>query len=141
MKKAFTLMELMIVMLIIGIGLMSVTPRIASKSVGQDPKLEFFNTLIKEQWQRSLELSEPVILTGFKGSSNILTHDGESKTIPENSVKEARINMYETRGNEYAVRIYPDGICDYFEIVFNNGDIVESVPLLMTTRYQKKGGK
>ena len=56
MKHAFTLMELMIVMLIIGIGLMGLTPRITSKSVGMDPRLEYLNKLIKEEWERAVEL-------------------------------------------------------------------------------------
>ena len=48
-KKAFTLMEIMIVMLIIGIGLMSLTPKFTSKSVGIDPQLDYLDKLIKAE--------------------------------------------------------------------------------------------
>ena len=82
-KKAFTLMEIMIVMLIIGIGLMSLTPKFTSKSVGIDPQLDYLDKLIKAEWERSIELGQPIVMTGFKGSANILNHDKETKTIPE----------------------------------------------------------
>lgn len=138
MKHAFTLMELMIVMLIIGIGLMGLTPRITSKSVGMDPRLEYLNKLIKEEWERAVELGQPITITGFKGSANLLNHDKQSKTIPDiKEVSEAVINKYITRGNEYAIRIYPDGLCDYFELTLDNGQVIESIPLLMTTRYKE----
>ncbi len=139
MKQAFTLIELMIVMLIIGIGLMSITPRFTSKSVGIDPRLEYLDKLIKEEWARSIELGQPIAITGFKGSANLLNHDKESKTLPDTKeVSEVSINKYEVRSNEYAIRVYPDGFCDYFELTLNDGKIIESIPLLMTTRYKNE---
>ena len=80
-KKAFTLMEIMIVMLIIGIGLMGLTPKFTSKSVGIDPQLDYMDKLIKAEWERSIELGQPIVITGFKGSANLLNHDKETKTI------------------------------------------------------------
>lgn len=136
-KRAFTLIELMIVMLIIGIGLMGVTPKFAAKSVGLDPLLEHFNDLLKTELERSRELQRPVEITGSKGTSNLLNSDMKSENIPGGSeVKNVKINRYETQGNQYKIRIYPDGICDYFEITFSDGRIVESIPLLMTTRFK-----
>ena len=46
-------MEIMIVMLIIGIGLMSLTPKFTSKSVGIDPQLDYIDKLIKAEWELS----------------------------------------------------------------------------------------
>lgn len=136
-KRAFTLIELMIVMLIIGIGLMGVTPKFAAKSVGLDPLLEHFNDLLKTELERSRELQRPVEITGSKGTSNLLNSDMKSENIPGGSeVKNVKINRYETQGNQYKIRVYPDGICDYFEITFSDGRIVESIPLLMTTRFK-----
>ena len=136
-KKAFTLMEIMIVMLIIGIGLMSLTPKFTSKSVGIDPQLDYLDKLIKAEWERSRELGQPIVMTGFKGSANILNHDKETKTIPDiKEVVDAVINRYQTQGNEYAIRVYPDGMCDYFELTLDDGRVIESIPLLMTTRYK-----
>lgn len=135
--SGFTLLELMIVMLIIGIGLMTVTPKLAQKSVGTDDRLEFFDRLLKDHLTRARELGRPVSFTGFKGSANIITHDGKHEEIPNtSSVQEAKVNNYETRGEEYAVRIYPDGLCDYFEITAKDGTVIESVPLLMRARYK-----
>lgn len=139
MKKAFTLMELMVVMLIIGIGLMGITPQITSKSVGVDPRLEYMDKLIKDEFVRAVELGQPIAITGFKGSPNFLNHDKESKTLPDTkNIAEAVINKNLARGNEYAIRVYPDGFCDYFELTLDDGKIIESVPLLMTTRYKNE---
>ncbi len=124
-------------MLIIGIGLMTVTPRLAQKSVGGDDRLEFFDRLLKDHLERAKELGRPISFTGFKGSANIITHDGEHEEIPDtSSVQEAKVNEYETKGEEYAVRVYPDGLCDYFEITTKDGAVIEVIPLLMRTRYK-----
>lgn len=136
-KRAFTLIELMIVMLIIGIGLMGITPRFAAKSVGLDPILEHFNELLKSELERSRELQRPVEITGTRGTANLLNSDMKSENIPNiDEVKTVKINRYETEGNQYKIRVYPDGICDYFEITFSDGRIIESIPLLMTTRFK-----
>lgn len=135
-NKAFTLIELMVVMLIIGVGLMSFTPTIVNRSVATDERLDFFNTLIDDHLVRAIELGRPVLFIGFKGSANIQTHDGKALTIPNTkSIQEAKVNGYETTGLEYAVRIYPDGIVDHFEILDSEDFIIESLPLLMSTRY------
>lgn len=136
-KKAFTLMEIMVVMLIVGIGLMGLTPKFTSKSVGIDSRLDYLDKLIKAEWTRSIELGQPIVITGFKGSAYLLNHDKETKTIPDiKEVVDVIINRYQTRGNEYAIRVYPDGLCDYFELTLNDGKIIESIPLLMKTRYK-----
>lgn len=139
MKKAFTLLELMVVMLILGVGLMTVTPKLAERSVGVDTRLDFFNKLIAEHLVRSREMGRPVAFTGFKGSANIITYDGKHKEIPNTaSVQGSKVNGYETKGEEYAVRVYPDGICDHFELTFKDKAVIESIPLMMVTRYKQE---
>lgn len=124
-------------MLIIGIGLMTVTPKLAQKSIGGDERLLFLDKLLKTHFERALELGRPVSFTGFKGSANIITHDGKHEEIPNTaSVQKVRVNEYETKGAEYAVRVYPDGLCDYFEISMKDGATIEVIPLLMRTRYK-----
>lgn len=117
--------------------MMTVTPKIAQKSVGTDEKLEFFDKLIKSHLERARELGRPVAFTGFKGSANILTSDGKREEIPGvSSIQEAKVNGYITSGEEYSVRIYPDGLCDYFEITTKAKESIESIPLLLRTRYK-----
>ncbi len=135
-SKAFTLLELMVVLMILGVGLMTLTPRIANEAIGVDERLLFFDELLKEHHTRAVELGMPVTFTGFKGSGNILTHDGERVTIPDvDSVQVAIVNGQETSSEEYLIRIYPDGLVDYFMLVFKDDDVVESVPILFQTRY------
>ena len=137
--SGFTLLELMIVMLIIGIGLMTFTPKLAYQSKGTDERLEFFDNLIKDHHARAIELGKPISFTGFKGSANIITYDGEHEEIPDtSSIQEAKVNRYETSNSEYSVRVYPDGLCDHFEIRSKDGYVIESIPLLMRTRYKNE---
>ena len=129
-------------MLIIGIGLMTVTPKLAQKSIGGDERLLFLDKLLKTHFERALELGRPVSFTGFKGSANIITHDGKHEEIPNtSSVQKVKVNEYETKGAEYAVRVYPDGLCDYFEISTKDGTTIEVIPLLMRTRYKNADEK
>lgn len=123
--------------MVIGLGFMTLTPKLTEKSVGRDERLDFFDKLISDHLVRARELGRPVSFTGFKGSANIITYDGKHKEIPDTvSVQEAKVNGYETKGEEYAVRVYPDGLCDHFELKFKNKASVESIPLLMATRYK-----
>ncbi len=136
-KKGFTIVELMVVMLIIGLGLMSFTPKLLTPtSLAEDDRLMFFDKLIEEHYERAIELGRPTYFTGFKGSANIQTYDGKAVTIPNvKSIQEAKVNGYLTRGLEYGVRVYPDGFVDHFEIIDTEDIIIESVPLLMITKY------
>ena len=139
MKKAFTLLELMVVMLIIGIGLMSATPKFAAKAVGEDPTLSFFNNLLKEAHARSLELNQPVNLRGLRNSREFTNHDGKKKTVDGiESMHEVHINEDLVTKQEFYITVYPDKICDYFSIKLNDDRVVESLPLLMITRYKTK---
>lgn len=139
MEKAFTVLEVIVVMFIIGLGLMSVVPKMTESTVLGDVRLDFFNKLIAEHLDRSRELGYPISFVGFKGSPNILTYDGKRKVIPNTDfVQEVRINGYNPVGEEYAVRVYPDGICDYFEITFKDKSVIEAIPITMITRYKQK---
>lgn len=117
---------------------MAFTPKITSNAVGIDEKLDFFDKLIKTHHERAIELGRPITFTGFKGSANIVTYDGEREEIPDTeSVQEVKVNRYETRNEQYVIRVYPDGLCDHFEIRTIEGQIIESIPLLMKTHYKK----
>lgn len=133
--SGFTLIEILIVMVIIGIGFMTFTPKFAERTVGEDPQIKFFRDVLEEHYNEAKRRGEPIALTGFKGSANILKLDGTRVQIPGGkSVASAYVNDENQPGLEYKITVYPDRLCDYFKIEFTGGGIIESMPILLTVR-------
>lgn len=138
MRKAFTLIELMMVMFIIGISVFSVSLIAGERAYKGDELVSFFEELFKEHLDVALEYGVPIEIIGFKGSANIVKHDGTRIAIPGvKSVQAVKINDENSHSIEYYVKIYPDGICDHFIIETDSGNIIESYPLLMTVARRK----
>jgi len=53
--KAFTLIELLIVLLIIGIGFMSITPKLFENVVEPNKKVAFYNDILSEYSKRPMK--------------------------------------------------------------------------------------
>ena len=134
-KKAFTLLELLIVLLLIGIGLMSITPRMLENIVEPNRTVKFFNDLLGDMYEEAKKQKQPVFITGFKGSSKFLLPDGSYREIPENNVNmKTEINEIRQLDNRFHIYIYPQGVCDYFVIELSNGKHIESIPLIMRVK-------
>lgn len=139
MKKAFTLPELLIVLVIIGLTLSFITPVVGTKIAKGDEVAAFFEDLIKEHLAFAVEEGVSVDITGFKGSNSILTYDGLRKSIPQvKSVQSALLNGENADGLEYHIRVYPDGLCDHFVLQTDKGWKIESMPLSMKVRRIKQ---
>ncbi|MDR2870220.1 MAG: hypothetical protein LBV04_07210, partial [Deferribacteraceae bacterium] len=122
----------MIVLVIVSLGAIMVTPRIAERMIAGDEQLLFFSELLAEHLKLAQEEGAPVSITGFKGSANLLKYDGTRVDIPGlRSIQAAEINDERTTGVEYRITIYPDGLCDHF-ILESDDLIFESSPLLMS---------
>lgn len=131
-KNAFTLLEVIIVITIIGIGVITMTPQLIRNTVEQDKTVTFFNKTLTDALTESKEQQVPVSIKGFKGSDNIIIASGEKTEIPGvSSVNNVEINDSDTYGTEYEITVYPNGICDYFKLTFPDGSYLESSPLLL----------
>lgn len=132
-RKAFTLVEILVVLAIISVGVVSVTPIIGERTAKGDPQLAFFTDLLEEHLAIAVEEGIPISIMGFKGSANIVKYDGSRISIPDvKSVQSVRINDENTGGVEYEITVYPDGLCDHFVIETDKGVIFESYPIVMT---------
>jgi prepilin-type N-terminal cleavage/methylation domain-containing protein len=132
-RKAFTLVEILIVLAIISVGLVSLTPVIGERTVRGDPQIAFFRELLEEHLVIAQEYGVPINILGFKGSANIVKYDGSRVSIPGvRSVQSVWINGENTGGIEYEITVYPDGLCDHFVIETDGRLIFESYPILMT---------
>ncbi len=136
-NDAFTLIETLIVLLLIGIGFMAVTSRFSPRVFESRRKnlVIFFNDILEKSYNVSKKLGRPVFITGFEGSPNIILPDGRRVKIPgDRVVSSVIVNDVENEGVEYRIYVYPDRISDYFKITFSDGSIIESIPLLLKAR-------
>ena len=137
-KKAFTLIEILVVIAILGLMMMAVTPILGERAAKGDPQTAFFNDLLKEHLEIAKTEGVPIEILGFKGSNNMIKHDGNRVSIPGiKSVQSAYINGENTAGVEYTITVYPDGLCDHFVLDTDSYVRIESFPLLMTINREK----
>jgi prepilin-type N-terminal cleavage/methylation domain-containing protein len=129
--KGFTLLEILIVIVIAGLGLMTVAPRLAENTILTDKTEKFFNEIVESHLKEAKELNKQVSITGFKGSSNIVLHDGTRVSIPAGNIATAYVNEERTNGLEYKIYFYPDGIFDQFRLMVSDKEFIESYPALL----------
>ncbi len=128
----FTLVELLVVMVIMGLGFISLSPSLAEKTVKGGGDESFFNELIQSQLKAAKDLNRQVFIKGTVGTDDLLLSDGKTVTIPLGKVDSVKINDKNINGIEYYIYFYPDGIFDDFEIEIANGKVVQSYPMLTT---------
>lgn len=129
-RRGFTLVELLIVMIIAGLGLMTVAPKLAESTILSDRSETFFKEIIDTHLKTASELGTQVFITGYKGSPNIQLHDGSRVQIPAGDLSDILINNERTTGSEFRIYFYPDGIFDQFEMTMTDDSIIEAVPAL-----------
>ncbi len=138
MKNGFTLVELLIALLIIGIGLFTIVPKLTEKSIGKDKYLNFFDKLIEEHYKIAKKEHKPVYFKGFLGSENIVKYNGKVVKIPDLlTINSIEINDRKIEKLEFKIYVYPDGYCDYFKLRLSNDKVIESIPLFLKTKYYK----
>lgn len=135
MPKGFTLIELLIVLVIISVGVMTITPIMIEKTTGLPEEIDFFNELLRKTANESAELGRPIPIRGVRGSNTIYLHDGETIKIPNiSTINMAEVNEVQQPSNEYTIMVYPNGLCDYFLLTASDRKSIESIPLLLQTR-------
>jgi prepilin-type N-terminal cleavage/methylation domain-containing protein len=138
MKRAFTLIEILVVMAILGVAVISFIPKIGDNTVRGDEQVAFFKDLLAEHMALAVQDGVPMVIIGIKGTGNIRKFDGTSVEIPNvKSVQAAYINGEGTPGLEYHIRVYPDGLCDHFVLETTDRLRIESIPLLMTVKKER----
>ncbi|WP_303852434.1 type II secretion system protein [Seleniivibrio woodruffii] len=130
--RGFTLVELLVVMVIMGLGFISLSPSLAEKTVKGGGDESFFNELIQSQLKAAKDLNRQVFIKGTVGTEDLLLSDGKTITIPLGKVDSVKINDKDVNGVEYYIYFYPDGIFDDFEMEISDGKVVQSYPMLAT---------
>ncbi len=134
-NRGFTLIEILIVLVLIGIGVMSVVPNLTRRVVQPNNTVTFFNSLLNSAIKESKTSLKPVDFQIEIGSNIVIDWDGKKQQIPsESTVSEIDVNSHIQSGSATEVFVYPDGISDYFKITFSNGKTYESIPLLLKVK-------
>jgi type II secretory pathway pseudopilin PulG len=133
-KSAFTFVEILVIISIVTISVTFLLPTILSKKNVKNETESFFNKKIEESYNLARKLGKPVYISGFKGSSNIILPNGKIEKLPNGeNILSVKINDNAVVGLKFYIGIYPQGICDYFELETDNNKKLLSIPLLMKT--------
>ncbi len=129
-RLGFTLIEIMIVMVILTMTFVSAVPKIEgffnSASANRENLL---NSILADAYTKSVKSDKPIMIWGVKGSGNI--YMGKKRYLLKNEVFSATVNNRSQEGIKYYFFVYPSGIMDSVQIMFDNNDKIESEPLLL----------
>jgi len=129
-KKGFTLIEILIVLIIVGLGFMTIAPRFAENTILSDKTEVLFQEIIENHLKEASELNVQVFITLSKGSSTVQMSNGDKASLPAGTLQDAFINDERT-GGSLNIYFYPDGIFDQFVLKFSDGTELESYPALL----------
>ncbi|NOX19775.1 MAG: prepilin-type N-terminal cleavage/methylation domain-containing protein [Nitrospirae bacterium] len=135
--KGFTFIEMMVVLAIMSVAMFVLVPRVINGILerGTIPLSEM-NKLLDKAKHEAASKKETLKLKFVLGSNNY--YYGEKQySLPEGAeLLEARVNEKRPEGLEFSVRIYPDGICDYFRLKLSNDKRIVSRPLLCEVKIE-----
>jgi len=128
-RKGFTLLEILIVIAIAGLGLMTVAPRLAENTILTDRTEVFFDRIIETHLKTAKELNRQIFITLYSGSDNVKMYDETVESIPAGNISRAFVNDREAQGLDFSIYFYPDGVFDHFRLVFSDSEL-EAYPAL-----------
>jgi len=135
--RAFTFIELLIIIVIFGLSLMFITPKIAARFSGLSPVEAEINNIINKAFLDAQKTKKPVFIKGIKGT-NKLSLDNKSYEIKDvESFQTVEINDVNQPGLDFYIGVYPKGFVDSFKIETNDG-IIKSNSLGLTCEFSKK---
>ncbi len=131
-SSGFTLIELLVVIIIIGIGISALMPKLAKNGIAGQSREDVFSSLITEQLKNAEELNRQVCLRGEKGSSAMYTEEKKKLTPASDPIMSADINGSPSTGGQYVICFYPDGVFDQFDLTDSSGRVISADPITKT---------
>lgn len=108
--RGFTLLEVMVVLFIIGLGWFSLLPRLDSADVTDSGPLTELNDFLDLAKADAVRLCRPQVLNLGPGS-DLLSRDEAKMKLPA-PVLSALVNGYAPPGTVYSFKVYPEGFMD-----------------------------
>ena len=133
-RSAFTFVELLVVLTLLGIAILFIIPSASRKIINSNNLEKFFNEKLREAYTEAKDTGQPVYIRGIIGSPNITLYDNKTVGLPQSiNILRVKVNDEKVNGLKYQIGIYPAGICDYFELETDKGYKIMSIPLLLKT--------
>jgi len=127
-QNGLTLAELLIVLLIIGLGWFSLLPRLDLVGSGDQDNIKNINTLLTLAGEKAREINTFQSIFLIPGQ-NYLEWEQRRYELPA-TLSSAEINGHRTTGQKSAFTVYPAGHMDELNIFLVNGKQLRSRPLL-----------
>lgn len=135
-SSGFSLLELLVVMAIIGMGWFSLAPRLDLASREEDNPLAKPNALLEKARDEARETGLGARLAVVIGEEALTL--GESSERLPGRVVSVSVNDETPPGREAPFRIYPEGAMDLVEITLANGETLVSNPLTARFGWQER---
>jgi type II secretory pathway pseudopilin PulG len=123
-----TLVEVMVVMVIIGLGWFYLVPNLDLGRQKEDKTLEEVNLFLGRVQTRASQkdLFQDVYL---KQGASVLTWEEQRAELPAPAIS-ARLNGEAENPNGLKIKVYPSRVLDHVRLVLSNGQVLTSVPLM-----------
>ncbi len=129
-NSGFTLIEVLVVIALITLSMALLMPRIEDFfDIENNKTTKILNRILLEAYNISISENRPVLIWGVKGGR--LIHCAGKIFDLEKTVFRVRVNESYQEGLKYYFFVYPDGLMDKVEIIFENDMELSSNPLLV----------
>ncbi len=133
--RGFTLFELLVALVIIGISLFYLLPKNLRLKTTKTEELRNLNRAVSFAYKLSKSTGEAEPICGDKGSSSVFVRD--KKFVLKREVFEVEVNGQYPEGLKYCFLVYPQGLMDRVLIRFGDEKRAISEPLLLGFVFEK----
>ncbi len=131
---AFTFIEILVVIILISLSLGLLIPKLGNFfDIENEKTTKILNKILQEAYNTSVSENRPIMIWGVKGGK--LIHYENKVVDLEKVVFRVKVNENYQEGLKYYFFVYPEGLMDKVEMIFEDDSKLESNPLLIKFTY------
>ncbi|MDZ7762791.1 MAG: hypothetical protein U5L00_21390 [Desulfovermiculus sp.] len=132
--SGLTLIELLLVLGIIGLGWFTLLPKLDGVPMGPEARLDKVNTLLFQAGQEALQSHARQRITLTLGSTEVRWKEQEAR-LPA-PISRVHINGRQAAGTRPGFAVYPTGHMDELNLRLQDGELLQSRPLARELRFR-----